>query len=481
MRRIILSIGLFTALAVMLGAPGTSSARTVRYVALGDSLSILYGYVHMYHADLESVLATDVQLTTLGVAGSTSGDLATSLESNPSVRAAVADADVVTWNIGINDLYNARLHFLGGTCGGADNQDCLRDAVAAFRINWDRIVAAVADLNGDATLRTMDVYYPSYAYDASNGHAAVLGTYWAQVNVHINATPTQTGIAVAQVHETFNGVTGTEDPYAKGYILTDLVHLTQTGNRVVADALGATGFLPAQADTDGDGLIDLVDNCATAANANQINTDRDLVDLSAYGKAYNDVTWPRSDDHGDACDLDADNDGLANATETALPGPACPAATAATSPLLRDSDGDGSLDGAECALGSDPSSSLSRPGAQANDADRDGLPAWLEAAAGTDPGDADSDDDAITDGLEVRAYHGDPLSADGDGDGCPDRYEIASVNGDRRVNMMDISQVAMALGPASAPNYVGPFDLNRDGSINAIDLSLVARHFGAVC
>ncbi|MDA1038402.1 MAG: PKD domain-containing protein [bacterium] len=64
-------------------------------------------------------------------------------------------------------------------------------------------------------------------------------------------------------------------------------------------------------DQDQDGVLDDVDNCVTASNADQVDTD--------------------GDGQGNACDNDDDNDGLSDAEE----------ATLGTDPLNRDTDGDG--------------------------------------------------------------------------------------------------------------------------------------------
>ena len=227
---------------------------------------------------------------------------------------------------------------------------------------------------------------------------------------------------------------------------------------------------------DADGVPGPVDNCSDAYNPGQENSDRDLVPLRIYNWPYDDLTWPVSDGIGDACDDDMDNDGLRNSDETSLPNASCPSASAPTLPAARDSDGDYALDGAECLLGFDPANAASRPaGISSADLDRDGLPDAIESRLGASPTVSDSDGDGWSDGIEVLYYGSSPVMSDTDADGCPDAQEIASINGDRNVTAIDIGQVVRSFGDPTRAGYMWYFDLNRDGKVSSIDLSLLAH------
>ena len=72
---------------------------------------------------------------------------------------------MVTWDIGGDDLLHAINLFRQGQCGGSDNQDCLRSAVAMFMPNWDAIVQQILTLRDKRStiIRTMDIYNPFVA------------------------------------------------------------------------------------------------------------------------------------------------------------------------------------------------------------------------------------------------------------------------------------------------------------------------------
>ncbi|MBI2723679.1 MAG: S8 family serine peptidase [Chloroflexi bacterium] len=241
------------------------------------------------------------------------------------------------------------------------------------------------------------------------------------------------------------------------------------------DALAST----TNCDSDQDTVINASDNCPNVANQTQRNTDSDP--LVTAGVAVADTTRPMSDKLGDACDPDIDNDGLPNAAEAALgPGGAdhalCPAATANTDPATSDTDGDLTLDGAECALGFDPADPGSRPPKTvASDADGDGLTDSFEATIGSNPNVVDTDGDGIADGVEYKAYGTSPILTNSDGDACPDGREIASVNNDTNVNSLDLLLISLSFARADRP----ALDINKDGISNSLDLLIAARLFGA--
>ena len=237
------------------------------YTALGDSFATGYlatsGYVPRYQGFLEADNGISVTLFNLGQNGWHSGQLLTALQTKAAFQMDVQEAQVVTWNIGINDLTEARLSYKRGKCGTGrdrDNQDCLRTAVATFNTNWDGIVNQILLRRSQTNtiIRTMDLYNPWVAVDQSSNTTAdsnetgpahgndfaVIEYYLDAMNAHIAQSAAVNSIPLAQVHAAFNGATGTEDPVAKGLIASDGLHPNDIGHEAIAQAYRALGYSP---------------------------------------------------------------------------------------------------------------------------------------------------------------------------------------------------------------------------------------------
>jgi lysophospholipase L1-like esterase len=238
------------------GVEGTSEETTTtagtaavwNYVALGDSLAAgtgasYGGYVDRYAAYLEADTGTRVSVTNLGRNGLTSPELLLALREDASWRRAVGEADVLTVNIGLNDLGRAVAVYENGTCGGADNQDCLREVVETVEWNWNAIIAELLGLRStsDTIIRTAGLGYTPYldpeeaADGGSNGELndlQVFEPYLDEVNRHIATTASDNGIPYAEVR------------LDRGYISQDRVHPNDEGYEVIAGRLRELGYTP---------------------------------------------------------------------------------------------------------------------------------------------------------------------------------------------------------------------------------------------
>ncbi len=243
--------------------PATSSG-TLNYTALGDSLAYgildlsAGGYVPRYGSYVQTDTISSVSLTNLGQNGWTSAQLLNALRTNATFRTSIANSQVVTWDIGGNDFLRIINNYKGGTCGGADNQDCLRANLAAFKANWSAVITEILALRStnNTIIRTMDIYNPfvkaekasdSWANDGGLNDFQVLKPYIDGANDYISITSAANNIPCAKVYQAFNGTNGDEDAGDKGYISpydSSGVHPGELGHKVIADLFRNLGYAP---------------------------------------------------------------------------------------------------------------------------------------------------------------------------------------------------------------------------------------------
>jgi hypothetical protein len=225
----IISVVLITCVVLLIPSCGGDEAGELtswNYTALGDSLAFGAiagrGYVNRFADYMEGDTGKAVVVRNLSVPGWRSADLLLTLQTDSTTSGAVTGSNVVTWDIGGNDLAGARARYLDGSCGGSDNQQCLRDAVEQFRSNWDSIISELLALRStqNTVFRTMNIYNPYVEIDIAAGNFAVLEPFLQQVNDHIDVTAAANGILVANIHSAFNG----ENPCLRSisFILTML-------------------------------------------------------------------------------------------------------------------------------------------------------------------------------------------------------------------------------------------------------------------
>lgn len=227
---------------VTTGAPGrapapggettaTTDSRVWDYVALGDSLAAgvgaSRGYVDRYAEHLRSDTGARIEVVNLGQSGQTSAQLLYALRNDPSMRRTIGRAEVVTFNIGINDLGRASSSYENGSCGGPQNERCLRAAVEAVEGNWDAITEEILNLRttDETIIRTTGLGYTPQA-------DGVFEPYLAEVNRHIASSAADNNIPCAEIR------LGEES------IGPDGVHPNDEGYKVIVDRLRELGHEP---------------------------------------------------------------------------------------------------------------------------------------------------------------------------------------------------------------------------------------------
>ena len=220
------------------------------YVALGDSLAVgtggasYKGYVDRYADYLITDISTRVSVINLGQDGQTSSELLHALRNDAHSRYAVSTASVITFNTGLNDLGHAGEAYENGTCGGADNQDCLRAAVETLKENWDAIIAELLSLRSSSNtiIRTIgmghtpkifvDDTVTTWPTEGKIEDVRSLKPYVEEVNYHIATTTADKDVPYVEIH------------LEKGQVNPDGVHPNDEGYQVIAEQLRELGHSP---------------------------------------------------------------------------------------------------------------------------------------------------------------------------------------------------------------------------------------------
>ena len=255
------AMGLVSALVLLAGAcapPGTPAVTpteatpTWDYVALGDSVPAGYGvggrsYVVYYAEHMEADLGVKVTVHNWGGGGLSSDGLLVMLRNNQELRNAISEAEVVTFEIGANDMKVPLQVYRFGSCGGADNLDCCRERLTSFRANFDAIIAEILSLRSttDTIIRTMEYGYPWVNRDKELGIYEDLKPCFVEAfSEHIVQAASEHNIPVARVYLAFNGPNGDEDPGDKGYMQSDGEHPSEAGHALIADLHRELGYEP---------------------------------------------------------------------------------------------------------------------------------------------------------------------------------------------------------------------------------------------
>jgi hypothetical protein len=130
--------------------------RPYSYVALGDSWAngahcgSCETFVGRYADMLNHRLRRRVQLTNLTENGGTSTTMLSELRTNDRVREAVANADIIVIETGLNDLdeTGALESVAAGSCGGPDNLNCLAKVGQGWQANFKSIADEIDYLRG---------------------------------------------------------------------------------------------------------------------------------------------------------------------------------------------------------------------------------------------------------------------------------------------------------------------------------------------
>jgi lysophospholipase L1-like esterase len=226
---------------------GCTKNKPWRYVALGDSTPDGYGvdksYVDYYGEFIEEDLDVQVEIHNFSQSGQTTGTLLKKLRDNEELRKAIREAKVITIWTGWNDLAKPLSQYREETCGGKDNLDCIRDAVAKINANVDAILDEILSLTNpqDTLIRVADVGIPFINTWTYQGWFETLQVPCYEVwRDHLVDACQDRGITVVYTYHILNGPNG--DEKLEGIYQNDGIHFNAKGHRLIATLHREAGY-----------------------------------------------------------------------------------------------------------------------------------------------------------------------------------------------------------------------------------------------
>ena len=219
------------------------------YMAMGDSIT--FGFMPLYKEYLEQDLGVKIIVHDWAREDQSSSAMLFALRNKRLLRQHLQEADVVTFNVPLKVFENPVLTYMQdpAACGGADQQDCLREALAAYQADVDAIIAEIVALRSpsEALIRTMDQHIYLVKEMKSRGAFDVIRTYWEGADQYLVKVAGEHHIPVAREHDAFMGAAGDEDPVEKGYMRGDAMHPSDEGAHLIADLFRELGYAYAPA------------------------------------------------------------------------------------------------------------------------------------------------------------------------------------------------------------------------------------------
>ena len=224
-------------------ATATSDALSWDYVALGDSNASLF--TNRYAKHIEADLGVNVTLHNWCMGSQSSTEMLGVLRDNQDLRSDLREAEVVTFLVSPQHFRGPDYNYRHGTCGGADNQDCLRETLTLLKADTDAIFAEVLSLRSpsDTIIRPMTYYNPVVNTWKEQGCFEELNSYWVAHNEYLIQAASEHNIPVVGVDLAFNGPDLDEDPSDNGY-LSDGMHPNVEGIFLLADLHQELGYEP---------------------------------------------------------------------------------------------------------------------------------------------------------------------------------------------------------------------------------------------
>jgi hypothetical protein len=125
-------------------------------------------------------------------------------------------------------------------------EDCSSEYYAPYIENIEKFYQEIFALReGQATIiYALDLYNPLISEHQECGTEDGCTQCWETFNAAVHQAAKEYGIPVVSVYDLFNGPDHDQDPRAKGYIISDGEHTSESGQQAIADLLSQAGYTP---------------------------------------------------------------------------------------------------------------------------------------------------------------------------------------------------------------------------------------------
>ena len=143
------------------------------------------------------------------------------LKSTAELRDAIRSADLITIELGVNQIARAAYQMTPNGCGSKDGSACVKTAEKVFEKSYGALLTQLTQLRpaSKAAYRLLTAYTIPGVFHAATG-AAFTAALRAE-NRYVCAQAPLRGMKCVDVFAAFNGVGGSRDPQATGLIAPD--------------------------------------------------------------------------------------------------------------------------------------------------------------------------------------------------------------------------------------------------------------------